>query len=112
MLLNNLPEESNSPNHRKLYDIFSPDIDTREKLILNSKTIKESSKLTELFTSPNKSEKEISLENDDLYSPYVKRTISNVIKNSVKSKFSNNANNYLTTYKKIYQKNFTRLPQI
>ena len=106
MLLNNLPEESNSPNHRKLYDIFSPDIDTREKLILNSKTIKESSKLTELFTSPNKSEKEISLENDDLYSPYVKRTISNVIKNSVKSKFSNNANNYLTTYKKNISKKF------
>ena len=106
MLLNNLPEESNSQNHRKLYDIFSPDIDTREKLILNSKTIKESSKLNELFTSPNKSEKEISLENDDLYSPYVKRTISNVIKNSVKSKFSNNVNNYLTTYKKNISKKF------
>jgi len=106
MLLKNLPEESNSPKHNKIYDIFSPDVDTRPKLNATNKSIKESSKLSDCLSSP-KQEKEMSLENDnEYYSPYVKRTISNVIKTSDKSKFSNNINNFLTTYKKNISKKF------
>ena len=37
MLLKNLPEESNSPKHNKIYDIFSPDVDTRPKLNVTNK---------------------------------------------------------------------------
>ena len=114
MLFKNLPEEQNSPKLNKLYDIFSPDVDTRPKLNQNNKSIKELSQISENFSSP-KPEKEMSVENDnnDFYSPYVKRTVSNVIKNSFKSKFSNNnINSYLTTYKKIFQKNFIHHLQI
>ena len=108
MLFKNLPEEQNSPKLNKLYDIFSPDVDTRPKLNQNNKSIKELSQISENFSSP-KPEKEMPVENDnnDFYSPYVKRTVSNVIKNSFKSKFSNNnINSYLTTYKKNISKKF------
>ena len=108
MLFKNLPEEQSSPKLNKLYDIFSPDVDTRPKLNQNNKSIKELSQISENFSSP-KPEKEMSVENDnnDFYSPYVKRTVSNVIKNSFKSKFSNNnINSYLTAYKKNISKKF------
>ena len=106
MLSENLPEEPNISKLSKLYDIFSPDIDTRQKLNSNNKLNKDLSQISDLFSSP-KQDKEMSFENDnDFYSPYVKRTISNVIKHSVKSKFSNNVNNYLTTYKKNISKKF------
>ena len=112
MLLKNLAEEINSPKQNKLIDIFSPDIETRQKLNQNNKMSKESLKILDNFSSP-KSGKEMSMENDnEFYSPYVKRTISNVIKHSVTVKVNNNANNYLTAYKKIFLKNFTRHPQI
>ena len=106
MLLKKLPEESNSPKGNKIYDIFSPDVDTKSKLNMTNKSIKESSKLSEYLSSP-KQEKEISVENDnDFYSPYVKRTISNVINKTGKNKFNNNANIFLTTYKKNISKKF------
>ena len=107
MLLKNLPEESNIPKPDKILDLFNPDADTRQKLNLNNKTNKESSQLSDQFSSPN-ADREMSYENDnDFYSPYVKRTISNVIKHSIKtSKFSNNANNHFTTYKKNLAKKF------
>ncbi len=106
MLLKNLPEEPKSPKSNKIYDIFSPDVDTRPKLNMTNKSIKESSKLSECLSSP-KSEKEMLEENDnDFYSPYVKRTISNVIKNPGKTKYSNDVNIFLTTYKKNISKKF------
>ena len=113
MLLKNLPEESNSPKHNKIYDIFSPDVDTKHKLNQNNKSIKESSQICDHFSSP-KSEKDIIIDKDnEFYSPYVKRTISNVIKNSFKSKLSNNINNYLTTSKKNFPKKlYTPSPNI
>ena len=113
MLLKNLPEESNSPKHNKIYDIFSPDVDTKHKLNQNNKSIKESSQICDNFSSP-KSEKDIIIDKDnEFYSPYVKRTISNVIKNSFKSKLSNNINNYLTTSKKNFPKKlYTPSPNI
>ena len=113
MLLKNLPEESNSPKHNKIYDIFSPDVDTKHKINQNNKPIKESSQICDNFSSP-KSEKDIIIDKDnEFYSPYVKRTISNVIKNSFKSKLSNNINNYLTTSKKNFPKKlYTPSPNI
>ena len=113
MLLKNLPEESNSPKHNKIYDIFSPDVDTKHKLNQNNKSIKELSQICDHFSSP-KSEKDIIIDKDnEFYSPYVKRTISNVIKNSFKSKLSNNINNYLTTSKKNFPKKlYTPSPNI
>ena len=72
MLLKNLAEESNSPKPDKLFDLFSPDIDTRQKLNLNNKNNKESAQISEQFSSP-KADREMSFENDnDFYSPYVK----------------------------------------
>ena len=101
MSLKNLPQMSSSPKKKKLIDIFSFDISTKPKINYNINLNKDSFKLKDFSSSP-KSEKEISLENDnDFYSPYVKRTISNVIKNTSNNKFSNNKNNYLTTSKKI-----------
>ena len=106
MLLKNLPEEPKSPKNNKIYDIFSPDVDTRPKLNMTNKSIKESSKLSECLSSPN-SEKEMPVENDnDFYSPYVKRTISNVITNPGKTKYSKDVNIFLTTYKKNISKKF------
>ena len=106
MLLKNLAEELNSPKHTKLYDIFSPDIETKQKLNSINKPSKELLKMSDNFSSP-KGDKEMSMENDnDFYSPYVKRTISNVIKHSITTKVNNNANNYLTTYKKNISKKF------
>ena len=106
MLLKKLPEEPNSPKGNKIYDIFSPDVDTKPKLNMTNKSIKESLKLSECLSSP-KQEKEMPVENDnDFYSPYVKRAISNVINKTGKNKFSNNANIFLTTYKKNISKKF------
>ena len=107
MLLKNLAEESNTAKPDKFLDLFSPDIDTRQKLNLNNKVNKEISQISDQFSSP-KADKEMFFENDnDFYSPYVKRTISNVIKHTAKaSKFNNNANNYLTAYKKNFSKKF------
>ena len=108
MSLNNILEESNSSKNNIMYNITSPDKDTNPKINQNNK---ESLNLT----SP-KQDKEKFIENDqdnDFYSPYVKRTISNVIKDSIKSKFNNNANNYLTTSKKYFPKKlYTPSPNV
>ena len=105
MSLKNLPEMSSSPKKQKLKDIFSPDIEIKSKINIHNNSIKDSFKLKDCISSP-KPDQEISLENDnnEFYSPYVKRTISNVIKNTSNSKLSNNFNNYLTTSKKINPK--------
>ena len=108
MSLNNILEESNSSKNNIMYNITSPDKDTNPKINQNNKELLN-------FTSP-KQDKEQFIENDqdnDFYSPYVKRTISNVIKDSIKSKFNNNANNYLTTSKKYFPKKlYTPSPNI
>ena len=97
MSLKNLPEIKN----QKLQDIFSPDIETKSKINIAKNPKKDFSKINDFLSSP-KQEKEISIENDnEFYSPYVKRTISNVIKLSTNSKFANNNLNYLTSSKKI-----------
>ena len=112
MSLKNLPEISSFQKNQKLFDIFSPDIDTKSKLNLKKILSKESPKINELL-SPQK-EKEISIENDnEFYSPYVKRTISNVIKLSTNSKLINNNLNFLSTSKKINPKKlYTPSPNI
>ena len=114
MSLKNLPEISSSPKKQKLKDIFSPDIDIKSKINIHNNSIKDSFKLKDYLSSP-KPDQEISLENDnnEFYSPYVKRTISNVIKKTSNSKLSNNFNNYLTTSKKINPKKlYTPSPNI
>ena len=114
MSLKNLPEMSSSPKKQKLKDIFSPDIEIKSKINIHNNSIKDSFKLKDYLSSP-KPDQEISLENDnnEFYSPYVKRTISNVIKNTSNSKLSNNFNNYLTTSKKINPKKlYTPSPNI
>ena len=114
MSLKNLPEISSSPKKQKLKDIFSPDIEIKSKINIHNNSIKDSFKLKDYLSSP-KPDQEISLENDnnEFYSPYVKRTISNVIKNTSNSKLSNNFNNYLTTSKKINPKKlYTPSPNI
>ena len=113
MSLKNLPEMSSSQKKKKLMDIFSPDIDTKPKLNLNIKNSKYSFKFNDFNSSP-KQEKEISIENDnDFYSPYVKRTVSNVIKISTNSKLNNNNINYLTTSKKLNPKKiYTPSPNV
>ena len=113
MSLKNLPEMSSSQKKKKLMDIFSPDIDTKPKLNLNIKNSKDSFKFNDFNSSP-KQEKEISIENDnEFYSPYVKRTISNVIKISTNSKLNNNNINYLTTSKKLNPKKiYTPSPNV
>ena len=114
MSLKNLPEISSSPKKQKLKDIFSPDIEIKSKINIHNNSIKDSFKLKDCISSP-KPDQEISLENDnnEFYSPYVKRTISNVIKNTSNSKLSNNFNNYLTTSKKINPKKlYTPSPNI
>ena len=110
MSLKNLPEMSSSPKKKKLMDIFNSDIDQKSNINLNKDFNKD---LKDYLSSP-KIEKEILLEKDnDFYSPYVKRTISNVIKNTSNSKFSNHKNNYLTTSKKInLKKIYTPSPNI
>lgn len=105
MSLKNLPEIPSFQKNPKLMDIFSPDVDAKSKLNLNKKSIKDSFKINDFILSANK-EKEISIENDnEFYSPYVKRTISNVIKLSTNSKFTHNNINYLSTSKNLIQKN-------
>ena len=114
MSLKNLPEMSSSPKKQKLKDIFSLDIEIKSKINIHNNSIKDSFKLKDCISSP-KPDQEISLENDnnEFYSPYVKRTISNVIKNTSNSKLSNNFNNYLTTSKKINPKKlYTPSPNI
>ena len=114
MSLKNLPEISSSPKKQKLKDIFSLDIEIKSKINIHNNSIKDSFKLKDCISSP-KPDQEISLENDnnEFYSPYVKRTISNVIKNTSNSKLSNNFNNYLTTSKKINPKKlYTPSPNI
>ena len=114
MSLKNLPEMSSSPKKQKLKDIFSPDIEIKSKINIHNNSIKDSFKLKDCISSP-KPDQEISLENDnnEFYSPYVKRTISNVIKKTSNSKLSNNFNNYLTTSKKINPKKlYTPSPNI
>ena len=114
MSLKNLPEMSSSPKKQKLKDIFSPDIEIKSKINIHNNSIKDSFKLKDYLSSP-KPDQEISLENDnnEFYSPYVKRTISNVIKKTSNSKLSNNFNNYLTTSKKINPKKlYTPSPNI
>ena len=109
MSLKNLPEIKN----QKLQDIFSPDIETKSKINIAKNPKKDFSKINDFLSSP-KQEKEISIENDnEFYSPYVKRTISNVIKLSTNSKFANNNLNYLTSSKKINSnKLYTPSPNI
>jgi cell division cycle 20-like protein 1 (cofactor of APC complex) len=108
MSLNNILEESNSSKNNIMYNITSPDKDTNPKINQNNKESLN-------FTSP-KQDKSKFIEKDqdnDFYSPYVKRTISNVIKDSIKSKFNNNANNYLTTSKKYFPKKlYTPSPNV
>ena len=114
MSLKNLPEMSSSPKKQKLKDIFSQDIEIKSKINIHNNSIKDSFKLKDYLSSP-KPDQEISLENDnnEFYSPYVKRTISNVIKKTSNSKLSNNFNNYLTTSKKINPKKlYTPSPNI
>ena len=108
MSLNNILEESSSSKNNIMYNISSPNKDTNPKKNQNNKESLN-------FTSP-KNDKEQFIENDqdnDFYSPYVKRTISNVIKGSNKSKFNNNANNFLTTSKKYFPKKiYTPSPNV
>ena len=113
MSLKNLPEIPSFQKNQKLMDIFSPDIDTKSKLNLNKKSIKDIFQINDFISSPNK-EKEISVENDnEFYSPYVKRTISNVIKNTSNSKFTAYKDNYLTTSKKFNPKKmYTPSPNV
>ena len=107
-----LPELTSSPKKSKLKDILNLDIDTKPKLNLKKLSSKDSFKFIELNSSP-KPEKEFSVENNDFYSPYVKRAISNVIKFSTNSKFANNNNNYLTTSKKVNPKKlYTPSPNV
>ena len=113
MSLKCLPEESSSPKKLKLLDILNQDIDTKSKLNLNINSNKNSPKFHNYLSSP-KPFKEISVENDnELYSPYVKRTISNMIQNTSKSKFINHNNPFLTTSKKILPKKlYTPSPNV
>ena len=72
----NLPEMSSPSKTQKLSDIFSPDIDTKSKINFIKKSSLDSFKIVDNLSS-HKTFKEISVENDnDFYSPYVKRTIS------------------------------------
>ena len=105
MLVQNLPEETNSPNRTKNLDIFNQDYETKSKLNIININIKDPSQIQEHY-SPKKQEKEELSENDnEFYSPYVKRAISNVIKTSFKTKI-NNIDNYFTTVKKNFSKKF------
>ena len=108
MSLNNILEESNSSKNNIMYNITSPNKDTNPKINQNNKELLN-------FTSP-KQDKEQFIENDqdnDFYSPYVKRTINSVIKGSNKSKFNNNVKNYLTTSKKYFPKKlYTPSPNV
>ena len=109
----NLPEMSSPSKPQKLSDIFSPDIDTKSKINFIKKSSLDSFKIVDHLSSP-KTFKEISVENDnDFYSPYVKRTISNVIKNTSNSKFAHYNDNYLTTSKKFNPKKmYTPSPNV
>ena len=108
-----LPEESSSPKKTKLLDILSQDIDTKFKLNLNINSIKKSSKIQDYLSSP-KPLKEISVEKDnEYYSPYVKRTISNMIQSTTKNNFTNYKNPFLTTSKKLFSKKlYTPSPNV
>ena len=108
-----LPEESSSPKKTKLIDILSQDIDTKFKLNLNINSIKKSSKIQDYLSSP-KLLKEISVEKDnEYYSPYVKRTISNMIQSTTKNNFTNYKNPFLTTSKKLFSKKlYTPSPNV
>ena len=108
-----LPEESSSPKKTKLIDILSQDIDTKFKLNLNINSIKKSSKIQDYLSSP-KPLKEISVEKDnEYYSPYVKRTISNMIQSTTKNNFTNYKNPFLTTSKKLFSKKlYTPSPNV
>ena len=108
-----LPEESSSTKKTKLIDILSQDIDTKFKLNLNINSIKKSSKIQDYLSSP-KPLKEISVEKDnEYYSPYVKRTISNMIQSTTKNNFTNYKNPFLTTSKKLFSKKlYTPSPNV
>ena len=108
-----LPEESSSPKKTKLIDILSQDIDTKFKLNLNINSIKKSSKIQDYLSSP-KPLKEILVEKDnEYYSPYVKRTISNMIQSTTKNNFTNYKNPFLTTSKKLFSKKlYTPSPNV
>ena len=108
-----LPEESSSQKKTKLIDILSQDIDTKFKLNLNINSIKKSSKIQDYLSSP-KPLKEISVEKDnEYYSPYVKRTISNMIQSTTKNNFTNYKNPFLTTSKKLFSKKlYTPSPNV
>ena len=108
-----LPEESSSPKKTKLIDILSQDIDTKFKLNLNINSIKKSSKIQDYLSSP-KLLKEISVEKDnEYYSPYVKRTISNMIQSTTKNNFTKYKNPFLTTSKKLFSKKlYTPSPNV
>ena len=108
-----LPEESSSPKKTKLIDFLSQDIDTKFKLNLNINSIKKSSKIQDYLSSP-KPLKEISVEKDnEYYSPYVKRTISNMIQSTTKNNFTNYKNPFLTTSKKLFSKKlYTPSPNV
>ena len=108
-----LPEESSSPKKTKLIDILGQDIDTKFKLNLNINSIKKSSKIQDYLSSP-KPLKEISVEKDnEYYSPYVKRTISNMIQSTTKNNFTNYKNPFLTTSKKLFSKKlYTPSPNV
>ena len=108
-----LPEESSYPKKTKLIDILSQDIDTKFKLNLNINSIKKSSKIQDYLSSP-KPLKEISVEKDnEYYSPYVKRTISNMIQSTTKNNFTNYKNPFLTTSKKLFSKKlYTPSPNV
>ena len=108
-----LPEESSSPKKTKLIDILSQDIDTKFKLNLNINSIKKSSKIQDYLSSP-KPLKEILVEKDnEYYSPYVKRTISNMLQSTTKNNFTNYKNPFLTTSKKLFSKKlYTPSPNV
>ena len=94
MSLKNLPELSSPSKNQKMSDLFSSDIDTKPKINFIKKSSLDSFKIVDHLSSP-KTYKEFSVENDnDFYSPYVKRTISNVIKNTSNSKFPHYNDNY------------------
>ena len=113
MSINYLPDESSSPKKLKLVDILNQDIDTKSKLNLNNTSNKNFSKINDFLSSP-KQLKEILIENDnDFYSPYVKRTISNVIQNKSKNKINIDNNPFLTTSKKLFNKKlYTPSPNV
>ena len=106
MMFSNLPESSNNQKNQKYIDIFSPDIDTNPKIPQNEKSLKDILN-SDICSSP-KPLKDVSIEkfekDNDLYSPYVKRAISNVIKTQTKT--NDITNNYLTAYKKNSNKKF------